>query len=198
MREIQNPPNNKDPLVITPMPNLEDLGKSGAASIDIRLGCWFATSRQTRVSHFDIYDKPDDIPHESKLTKSHFVPFGDKFIIHPKSFVLGITLEWIRLPADRAAFIVGRSTWGRYGLIIATATGVHPGFTGCLALEIANTGEIPITVMPGTTICQIFIHKVESGDPKLVDLSPLLGRRKPALVPIELNVIERKLAEKHP
>lgn len=194
-RELEKPTNPKDPLVITPMPDLDDLAQSGAASVNIRLGCWFLVCRQTRIGLLDVYDKPDDIPNESKLTKSYYVPYGEKFVLHPKSFVLGVTLEWIRLPADRAAYVVGRSSWGRHGLIIATATGVHPGFTGCLTLELTNVGEIPVTIMPGTTVCQLFIHEVGGGDPKLVDSSTFIGRRKPTLGAIELDEIARKLAK---
>ncbi len=32
----------RDPLVITPFPDVEELKKSGAASIDLRLGTWFS------------------------------------------------------------------------------------------------------------------------------------------------------------
>ena len=108
-------------------------------------------------------------------------------MLQPRSFVLGVTLEWIRLPADKAAYVVGRSSWGRYGLIIATATGVHPGFTGCLTLELSNVGEIPIRVKPGTTVCQLFIHDVSRGDPGQVDRSCFTGRRKPTLGVINLD-----------
>jgi dCTP deaminase len=45
-----------------------------------------------------------------------------------------VTLEWIRLPKNLAAYVTGKSSWGRRGLIPATATGVHPGFKGCLTL----------------------------------------------------------------
>jgi dCTP deaminase len=180
-RELENPTNPDDPLIITPTPDLKNLQQSGAASVDIRLGCWFLSCRQSRIPFLDVYDKPVDIPNEAKLTKSYYVPFGDEFILHPKAFVLAVTLEWIRLPVDRAAYVVGRSSWGRHGLIIATATGVHPGFTGCLTLELTNVGEIPIKVKPGTTICQLFIHQAQGGDPKLVDRSSFVGRRKPTL-----------------
>ena len=146
--ELKKPTNQNDPLIVTPMPDLDDLVKSGAASVDLRLGCWFLVCRQTRTGLLNVYDKSVDVPNEVKLTKSYYVPFGEKFVLHPKSFVLGVTLEWIRLPADRAAYVVGRSSWGRHGLIIATATGVHPGFTGCLTLELSNVGEIPITIKP--------------------------------------------------
>jgi len=104
-------------------------------------------------------------------------------------------MEWIRLPANLAAYVIGRSSWGRHGLIIATATGVHPGFTGCLTLELSNVGEIPITIKPGTPICQIFIHQAESGDPKLVDRSSFIGRRKPTLGIIEIDKTADRLSK---
>lgn len=180
-RELEKPTNKEDPLIITPQPNLVDLQKSGAASVDIRLGCWFLSCRQSRTPFLDVYEKSVDIPNEDKLTKSYDVPFGKGLVLHPRTFVLAITMEWIRLPANRAAYVIGRSSWGRHGLIIATATGVHPGFTGCLTLELSNVGEIPIMVKPGTTICQIFIHQVDSGEPHTVDISSFIGRRKPTL-----------------
>ena len=118
-----------------------------------------------------MYDKPEDMPSEAELTKSYYVPFGEQFILHPGTFVLGVTLEWIRLPRDLAAYVIGRSSWGRYGLIIATATGVHPRFTGCLTLELSNVGEIPIKVKPGASICQLFVHQIESEEPVFFDPS---------------------------
>jgi dCTP deaminase len=191
--ELERPPNPDDPLIIIPRPDLGELQQSGAASVDIRLGCWFLVCRPSRAGLLDVYEKHANAPNEAKLTKSYYVPFGEKFVLHPKAFVLGVTLEWIRLPADRAAYLVGRSSWGRHGLIIATATGVHPGFTGCLTLELSNIGEVPITIKPGTTICQIFIHQVQGGA-KLVDRSSFIGRRKPTLGVIELDETADRLA----
>lgn len=194
-RELEQPTNPDDPLVITPRPDLNELRTSGAGSIDLRLGCWFLACRQSKVGVFDVYSNHADVPSESKLTKSYYVPFGEAFVLHPRAFVLGVTLEWIRLPANRAAYVVGRSSWGRYGLIIATATGVHPGFTGCLTLEITNVGEIPVTIKPGTAICQLFLHEVSEGDPKQVDRSMFIGRRKPTLGVIELDDVAEKLSD---
>jgi dCTP deaminase len=193
-RELTSPKDVNDPLVITPMLDLDGIKNSGAASVDIRLGCWFLTFRQSRIGVFDVYEKHADIPSEAKLTKSHYVPFGVEFVIHPKSFVLGVTLEWLRLPSDKAAYVVGRSSWGRHGLIIATATGVHPGFTGCITLELSNVGEVPIVVKPGTTICQLFIHEVYAGDSTKIDRSSFFGRRKPTLGTIELDKTALKLS----
>jgi len=193
-KELTSPKDINDPLVITPMLDLDGIKNSGSASVDIRLGCWFLSFRQSRIRVFDIYDKNADIPSEMKLTKSHYVPFGGEFVIHPKSFVLGVTMEWIRLPSDKAAYVIGRSSWGRHGLIIATATGVHPGFTGCITLELSNVGEVPIIVKPGTTICQLFIHEVHIGDRSKIDRSSFFGRRKPTLGTIKLDKIAEMLS----
>lgn len=194
-QQLDKPDNPNDPLVFRPTPDLDELRGSGAASIDLRLGCWFQVFRGSRLSHFDVYDdqsaKP---PSESQLTKHHYVAFGERFILHPRSFVLAVTLEWIRIPSNIAGYVVGRSSWGRHGLIIATATGVHPGFTGCLTLELTNVGEVPITIKPGTTICQLFLHSVQGGDPQLVDHSRFIGNRKPTIGPIQLDDVARKLA----
>jgi len=194
-RELEHPEDSDDPLIITPQPNLDNLRLSGSASLDVRLGRWFLACRPSRTGLLDVYEQNTMVPNEAKLTKTYYVPFGEGFVLHPRAFVLGVTMEWFRLPGNLAAYVIGRSSWGRHGLIIATATGVHPGFTGCLALELSNVGEIPITIKPGTTICQIFFQKVEVGDKKRVDRSSFVGRRKPTLGVIKLDQIAEDLAE---
>src|SRR4051812_843433 len=106
-----------DPLVITPEPDLNQLETSGSASIDLRLGTWFVTLRQSRTPVLDVADPKGQVPGESRLTRRYYVPFGEAFYLHPHHFVLGVTLEWIRLPKDIAGYVVGKSGWGRRGLI---------------------------------------------------------------------------------
>jgi dCTP deaminase len=98
----------------------------------------------------------DDI-HE-RLT----VPFGGELWLHPGHFVLAVTLEYLGFPDDMAAYVVSRSSWGRLGLIVATAVFVHPGFRGCLTLELVNEGDSPICLCPGLRIAQLAIHRLES------------------------------------
>jgi len=62
------------------------------------------------------------------------------------------------LPRDLAAFVVGRSSWGRLGLVVATAIGVHPGYRGIITLELTNLGEVPILLYPGWPIAQVFFQ----------------------------------------
>ena len=90
------------------------------------------------------------------------VPFGEELWLHPRHFVLAATLEYLRLPDDMSAYVVGRSSWGRLGLIVATAVFVHPGFRGCLTLELANEGDSPIALSPGVRVAQLTLHRLEN------------------------------------
>jgi dCTP deaminase len=174
---------NADPgmLSIVPSPDLEKLATAGAASLDLRLGRWFRTLRHSRTDHLSMIIPNDvsDVRDDAVPTKEYFVPFGDRFILHPHNFVLGITLEWMRLPSDLGGYVTGKSSLGRRGLVIETAAGIQPGFSGCLALELSNVGEVPIALHPGMQICQIFLHVV-GPDPKF-SKSQFTGRRKPVL-----------------
>ncbi len=190
---LDSPDKPDDPLVIAPQPDTKQLRTSGSASVDLRLGCWFMVLRQSRIPVLDVLKEGKEIPSESDLTEYRYIPFSAYFILHPRNFVLGGTLEWIRLPNDLAGYVIGRSSWGRHGLVIATATGVHPGFTGCLTLELTNLGETPITLRPGVEICQLFLHEVRS-DSMLVDKSEFSGLRRPTLGTIQLDEIAIKLA----
>ncbi|MFI5117558.1 MAG: dCTP deaminase [Terriglobales bacterium] len=162
IRELLECPGEKpeDRLVISPLLDLEKQLKPGTASVDVRLGQRFHVPLRAKLSQLDLLSPT----HQADLLKykdDTFVPIGDYFVLHPGQFVLGETLEWIRLPRNLVAYVIGKSTWGRDGLIIATAIGVHPNFSGILTLEISNVGEIPIYLYPGLAIAQLFLASVE-------------------------------------
>jgi len=180
-----------DPLVITPTPSIPELRRSGSASVDLRLGTWFASLKQARTPYLALASGTAS----ANVIKTHYVPFGTDFILHPQTFVLAVTLEWKRLPCNLAAYVVGKSSWGRCGLIIATATGVHPGFRGCLTLELSNVGEIPIAIKPGIRICQLFLHTVESAPDPSANQSAFGGSRRPMFRPIALDSFALKLSK---
>jgi len=188
---------DNDPLSIVPFPPLEALKKTHNASVDLRLGNWFLTMRENRVSEISAAG-PDEQWSESQLTKAHYVGFGDSFVIHPGGFALGVTLEWIRLPRTLGAYVVGKSGWGRAGLIIATAVGVHPRFNGCLTLELSNVGTVPVGLHPGVAICQVFFHSVEGEQCEHAQESKFSGSRRPRLGKIQLDEIARKLMQRGP
>jgi dCTP deaminase len=153
--------------------------QKGAGSIDLHLGCRFAVAKQNNITHFESYS--DEHQHPSKLVSEKYVPLNGKFVLHPGRLVLATTFEWIRLPANLAGYLVGRSTYGRRGLVIATAAGVHPNYSGVLTLELANLADIPLAVTPGQSVCQLFLHDVPEFDPEGRDKSSFLGSLHPTL-----------------
>ncbi len=184
-------------LVVVPRPQPEAFD---GASLDLRLGRWFLEFRQTHLTAVELATLPSSstdrldaplsrprstrrsqsgITSERKRTRQHFVPFGQGYVLHPGRFVLGVTLEWLRFPKNVAAYVTGKSSLGRHGLVIETAAGIHPNFSGCLTLELANVGEVPLEIFPGMLICQVFFHEVTAVQPK--DSSRFSGRRKPVL-----------------
>lgn len=162
---LENPPlDPADRLVVSPLLDPEKQLKAGSASVDVRLGQRFYVPLRTKLSELDRMS-PTHHKDIQRYKDETFVPIGDYFVLHPRQFVLGETLEWIHLPKNLSAYVVGKSTWGRDGLIIATAIGVHPNFSGILTLEISNVGEIPIRLYPGFAIAQLFLNSVELRGP---------------------------------
>ena len=75
-----------------------------AASLDVRLGNWFAISRRTRLPAV----RMDEAGQRLLTTVGRemvFVSKGQTFLIHPGDLLLGVTLEFVALPPDIMAFV---------------------------------------------------------------------------------------------
>jgi dCTP deaminase len=157
LNEAMATPSLEDRLVIAP---LLDPAQVGAAAVDLRLGTEFLLLKRTRRSGIDpaVRSQAD----LDELQERVVVPFGEKLWLHPRHFILAATLEYLALPRDLCANVVGRSSWGRLGLIVATAVFVHPGFHGCLTLELVNEGDSPIALRPGSRIAQLSLHRLDT------------------------------------
>lgn len=142
-----------DRLFVVPL--LDSAEQVNEGSIDLRLGSAFIESRRRAESVIDPFlpAHPSDEDHDDRYE----VPFGECLVIHPGQFLLGSTFEFIRLPLNVGGQVLSRSSWGRFGLIVATAVTVHPGFAGCLTLELQNLGTVPIKLYPGLRIAQIML-----------------------------------------
>jgi dCTP deaminase len=177
-----------DRLYVIPM--LSEIKKTdmGNASLDLRLGRWFLTLQQSSRTILDFL-KPTDMS-DNYLAKKDFIRFDDNYVLHPNRFVLGSTLEWIRMPACCAGSIVGKSSLGRHGLIIETAPVVHPEFSGCLTLELANVGEVPIALRPGMEIAQLQISRAEGPG---LGAGRFKGYRRPTLGTVRKDSAQARL-----
>ncbi|WXG40688.1 MAG: dCTP deaminase [Candidatus Freyarchaeum deiterrae] len=155
---------HEDPLkrlVITPIIRHETQIAHG--SIDLRLGTEFIITKRTKYHLLDPLQEDVESQIEQYQDKI-YIGYKGKLILQPHQFVLGSTLEYIRLPNDLLGYVIGRSSWGRVGLIIATATMVGPGFAGSLTLELVNLGEADLALYPGTRIAQLVLHTLDQED----------------------------------
>jgi dCTP deaminase len=144
-------------LIVMPLISDKQVGE---ASIDLRLGPEFRLLNRTEDSALDPGTQPQAVA--ERMHRRVSTEIGRPLWLHPGQFVLGATLEFMRLPADLAAYVIGRSSWGRVGLLPATAIFVQPGFSGCLTLELVNQGESPIALYPGLRIAQLVVHLLPS------------------------------------
>jgi len=151
---LQLPPRDEMHLDVTPV-NTKAIQ---AASLDLRLGHWFAVDRRTRMGCVELGNAESEKLLLLVGRELVFIPPDHSFVIHPGDLVLGATLEFVALPADVMAFVEGRSGLGRKGLIVATATQVAPGFHGVIILEMANAGTLPLAIKPRMPIAQLVLQ----------------------------------------
>jgi deoxycytidine triphosphate deaminase len=136
---------------------LIDAGEQlGEGSIDLRLGPDIIVS--PRATGAATFDPINGKAFEQGLRRTQqYVRrgIGDPFQLQPGEFVIARSLEYICLPDDVSAEARGRSSWGRLGLVIATATLIQPGFKGTVTLELANVGDTPLMLEVGLCIAQL-------------------------------------------
>ena len=136
----------KGRIIIEPL----DLSCIQPASVDLHLDRRLLVFRNTRQPFIDVRQEMPD------LTEIEEIPKDTPFILHPREFVLGSTLESVSLPEDIVARLEGKSSLGRLGLLIHSTAGyVDPGWNGHLTLELSNVANLPITLYFGMKIGQI-------------------------------------------
>jgi dCTP deaminase len=134
-----------------------DEGDVQPSSVDLHTDRYFRKFSNHRYPIIDV-----KTPMEG-LTELVEVQDDEPFILHPGEFVLGSTLEYVRLPHDLVARLEGKSSLGRLGLLIHSTAGyVDPGFEGHLTLELSNVANLPITIYPGMKIGQISFFRLTS------------------------------------
>lgn len=127
------------------------------ASYDVKLGNEVRIFRNIHKPFLDIKKHIEDFMELIKIKD------GTPFIIHPNEFILGTTIERIKIPRDIIARLDGKSSLGRLGVIVhATAGYIDPGFSGHITLEMTNLSNIPIALYPGTRVGQISFMRLET------------------------------------
>jgi dCTP deaminase len=125
------------------------------SSVDLRVGNGF----RVFVNHR--YSQIDPRAPQSDLTQLVEVDAEEPFMLHPGEFVLGSTLERIKLGGDVVARLEGKSSLGRLGLLIHSTAGfIDPGFEGHITLELSNVATLPIAIYPEMKIGQVSFYQM--------------------------------------
>ena len=134
-RRLLSPDKSED-LAIVPLGSSRVTG----SAIDVRLGTRFVSMRRTATAAIDLIDS--DPTGVARLLEERQLAFGESYNLHPGELIL-------------AATVASRSSYGRVGLVIATAPYVHPHYRGCLTLELANLGSTPLILYAGLPVAQL-------------------------------------------
>jgi len=96
---------------------------------------------------------PKSIP--SEYYKDFSGPTCD---IPANGYVLGRTLEYLRIPRDILTLCVGKSTYARAGILI-NVTPFEPEWEGYATISIANTTPMPVRVYANEGLCQLLFFQ---------------------------------------
>ncbi|MBR6091455.1 MAG: dCTP deaminase [Bacteroidales bacterium] len=131
----------------------------GTTSVDVRLGTSFQvfSPHQSGIIDF-ITQEGESFFNES--SKRIDLDFMDSITIAPRQFMLGHSMEYIKLPNNICGNLEGRSSFARLGLEIHMTAGfIDPGFEGVITFEIYNAGPTTIRLYPGMRIGQIRLEQ---------------------------------------
>lgn len=139
-------------IFITPF----DESLLGPASYDLMLG----DTLRVFTAQKEPYAVRDDanFTHLTKLIELT----GKGYVMQPGETVLGVTKEKIKLASHIAGWLEGRSRFARIGLMVHISSPfMQPGIDNHQVLEIANLSPTPLTIFPGTKICQFVFEYCE-------------------------------------
>lgn len=130
-----------------------------ASSLDMRLGHGFKIFNHSKTAILDPLD-PTTFDGVTSLIE---VPMGEPFIVQPGEFVLGVTMEKVKIANNLVARVEGRSSLGRLGIIVHSTAGfIDAGFEGTITLEITNINRMPVALYPGMRVCQLAFEDMSS------------------------------------
>lgn len=160
-------------LKISPAPESSSIQP---ASIDLTLDNWFAIPAPHRkwlaLRTESVIVREEDVPpnavrpyhmaNHKDFWERTVIADGHVLLLRPGEFVLASTRESVSLDASLCGRVEGKSTPGRWGLIVHTTAGfIDPGFEGPITLELCNVGPFAYALYPGDKICQLSLLSVE-------------------------------------
>jgi len=167
--EIDRP----ESLVVTPF----DESALDLDSLDLRLGHHFLFPKLPAEGAINAQDRGP------RSDFSVHIPFGQPLVLPAHQTVLGMTLEFIKLPYDVSGQILTKSSIARSFLVIETAPWIHPNYRGCLTLELANVSNSTLILNPGMRIGQLILLSIDHPDPNGELSGAYVGPVRPEAAP---------------
>jgi dCTP deaminase len=115
--------------------------------------------RRTRAN--DLVIRP--YGEECQQPASYDLRSAEDVVLKKGACTLIHSLEWVELPADVAATLRCRSSFGRRGILLGGGF-VDPGFRGQLTLSLANMGEEDVAISANERVVQMIMHQVMNSD----------------------------------
>lgn len=123
------------------------------AGYDLRLSNQFKWLDAAKVAQGKGYVEPGD-------ETPWITHFADFIIVPVGGFVLAMTYEWVRMPRDCLAVVMGKSTVARIAVDL-NMTPLEPEWEGHITLEITNGLNVPIRLNAGDGICQVLFDRLD-------------------------------------
>jgi dCTP deaminase len=125
------------------------------ASIDVTLAAEILRPARTWSNALVDSEDPSTLPMES-------VVISDFYVLGHGEFVLGSTVESVRIPRDVVGRLSGKSSRARVGLQIESAGYLDPGFRGNVTLEIVNFLPCSIAIRAGMRVGQLSFEYLDA------------------------------------
>jgi dCTP deaminase len=111
---------------------------------------------------------PKAIPHEYYTAHQ-----GQHCDIPPNAYVLGRTVEYLRIPRDVLTLCLGKSTYARAGVLV-NVTPFEPEWEGYPTISIANTTPSTVRVYANEGLCQVLFF--QSDEPCTISYQDRKGK----------------------
>lgn len=129
---------------------------------DVRLGNEFVRYKPSTEPLDPLRVRPEDY--------DRFV--AEEVYIEPGGFLLGVTMETIRMPPDVTAQLCDKSSLARSGISVQNSV-MEAGWIGQITLEIHNQLQRPVILRAGQGIGQLIFFR---GEPCMVTYADRAGK----------------------
>lgn len=129
-----------------------------SAGYDLRLGNEILVYKNSYGQTIDPKRFKDPDYSEKMYERIHS---SGAFIIPANGYILGSSLEYLRIPRNIKGRCVGKSTYARSAILINT-TPLEPGWEGYLTIEIGNISSCTAVVYIGEGIAQLEFEELAS------------------------------------